>query len=54
METEVTLSVDPYSPPIWEGLGVELNILSEQTPRLTNTNTNLKTDVRNLVRTGES
>lgn len=35
METEVTLSVDPYSPPIWEGLGVELNILSEQTPRLT-------------------
>lgn len=34
-ETEVTLSVDPYSPPIWEGLRVELNTLSEQTPRLT-------------------
>lgn len=30
-----SLSVNAYSPPIWEGLGVECNTLSEKTPRLT-------------------
>lgn len=41
------LSVDPFLPPIWEGPGVKLNILSEQTP-----GKSLDTNVRSVARTG--